>query len=53
MDRTSKIINDWFKLIAEEERKLDESHMRTVKLHKEIMQDIERIKDRKQVNLLG
>ena len=40
-------MSEWQELMVEINRELDESHIRTVKLHNEIMADIERIERNK------
>ena len=43
MREINEIKNELKEFFKEEFRKQDESHMRTVRLHREIMSDIERV----------
>lgn len=50
MTKAEQLMKEWLELMAEEERKLDESHIQCVKLHNEIMAECDRIEHRKRGN---
>ena len=54
MNRADQLIKEWLEFMAEEERKLDESHKQLVERHKEFMAECERIKGGyRQLNFQG
>ena len=44
MTKADQLIKEWLEFMAEEERKLDESHKQLMERHKEFMAECERIK---------